>query len=133
MKHDPKLEQEIRFYYRDPNPRIPAWVDGKLGIYEWGNRDRSDTRLPKTGWCRDESLFNKESKWMQYAPRKVEIPAIYGWENNHWFKIDQGIVGVLVLDEDGKQHIYMVTEPASIWYKGVLEKERMPRLIGQLL
>jgi hypothetical protein len=37
------------------HPVLPAIIDGKLRLYDWGNRDEQ-VRLPKTGWMRQESL-----------------------------------------------------------------------------
>lgn len=124
-------EDEAQFHYRHRNPVLPVLRQGRLDIIEWGNRDRTDIRIPKTGWCRHESLF--KGKWDEFAPEPVVIPAIYALDDGGWFKIMQGIEAVLVHDELGSPHVYMVTEPASNWYRAIMLNERMPRLIGQML
>ena len=130
MSRAADLETELRFSYGHSKPLIPAVLDGQLDCYEWGNRDRTDTRLPKTAWCRQESL--QTGKWAKLSPKFVRIPALYGMENGHWFKFEQSLEGILVHDEGGQPHVYMVTEEASDWYRYKLGNKRMPRLVDQL-
>lgn len=131
INHAPDAEDEAQFHYRHRNPVLPVLWQGRLDIIEWGNRDRTDIRVPKTGWCRHESLFN--GKWAEFAPLPVIIPAAYALDDGGWFKITQGIEAVIIHDEMGDPHVYMVTEPASNWYKAIMLNLRMPRLIGQML
>jgi hypothetical protein len=107
-------EREIRFLYRVSPSVIPAWVNGELGIYDWGNLDSKDSCLPKTGWCRRENL--EESRWNWLKPESVTIPAALGTENGRWFQIYEGIRGILVRDSRNRPHVYMLTEDASHYY-----------------
>src|SRR5262245_23412154 len=43
---------------------------------------------------------------------EVVVPATVGLENGVWFKIRQGIRGVLVHDEAGEAVVYLLVEPA---------------------
>ena len=109
-----KAEREIQFLYRASPSVIPAWVNGELGIYDWGNLDGKDSRLPKTGWCRRETL--EKGRWAWLQPESVMIPAALGKENGRWFQIYEGIRGILVRDSRNRPHVYMLTEDASHYY-----------------
>ena len=111
---EPGDSRELRFLYRDPRPELPAWHGNRLGIYPWGNRGRQSS-LPRTGWCRLETL--EEGLWRELGPEPVDIPAALGLERGVWFLIAEGIRGVLVRDERGRPHVYMLTQPASHYYQ----------------
>ena len=102
---------------------------GQLVIYEWGNRSGKSPKLPKTGWCKQESLA--AGKWRWLHPEAVDIPCSFGLEKGIWFQINEGIRGMLVRDEQEKPHVYMLTEPASHYYEVMTRHDRMPVLIGQ--
>jgi hypothetical protein len=123
-------DEEIWFDYADRSQQviIPAIVDGQLDIYEWGDRS-GKAKLPKTGWCKRESL--EEGKWRWLNPQPVDIPAIFGLEKGRWFQISQGIRGVLVRDQTQQPHVYMLTELASHYYDVMTGHNRMPVLIEQ--
>ena len=118
---------ELRFSFRDPLPQLPVEHDGQFCVYEWGNRS-GNTTLPKSGWCRFESL--EAGKWRWLHPEEVIIRANFGLEKGRWFHIDEGIRGLLVNDEAGRPHIYMLTEPASHYYQGMTRHNRMPVFLG---
>jgi hypothetical protein len=122
--------EEIWFDYADRSQRIviPAMVDGELGIYDWGNRS-GKAKLPKTGWCQQESL--EAGKWRWLNPQPVDIPANFGLEKGIWFAIEQGIRGILVRDETQHPHVYMLTQPASHYFEVMTRHDRMPMLIEQ--
>ena len=122
-------EPELHFMYTDPVVELPVLRDGQIEILEWGNRGNKESRLPRTGWCRHESL--EAGKWRWLAPEPVEIPADFGLEKGVWFQIIQGIRGVIVADEKGREHVYMVTNPASHYFATMTKHDRMPSLIGQ--
>jgi len=120
---------ELRFLYRDPRAELPAWRGNRLAIYAWGNRDNPASRLPRTGWCRLESL--EAGRWRHLGPQPVEIPAALGLEKGVWFQITEGIRGILVEDEKGLPHVYMLTQPASHYYQVMTRHDRMPVLLGR--
>ncbi len=122
-------QQDLHFMYTDRIVQLPVIHDGQLEILEWGNRGNKESKLPRTGWCRIESL--EAGKWRWLKPKKVEIPANAGLEKGVWFQIVEGMQGVLVEDELHRPHVYMLTQPASHYYETMTKHERMPILIGQ--
>lgn len=123
-------EPELHFMYTDPGQvLLPVVRDGQLEILEWGNRGNKESRLPRTGWCRNESL--ESGKWRWLSPQRVEIPADFGVEKSVWFQIVQGITGVVVNDEQERPHVYMLTKPASHYFATMTKHDRMPALINQ--
>ncbi|MBN1395066.1 MAG: hypothetical protein JW959_08590 [Pirellulales bacterium] len=119
--------RELRFTFRDPRPELPLWHGNRLVIYPWGNRD-GRVRLPRTGWCRRESL--EAGLWSHLRPEAVDIPAAFGLEKGVWFLIEEGIRGILVRDERGGPHAYMLTQPASHYYRIMTRHPRMPVFLG---
>ena len=126
---EPEATGELRFTFRDPVAELPVWHGNQLEVLAWGNRDDRTSRLPRTGWCRQESL--EEGRWSWLQPEMVEIPAALGLEKGVWFLITEGIRGVLVHDEHGRPHVYMLTQPASHYYQIMTRHNRMPVLLGQ--
>jgi hypothetical protein len=121
--------REVRFFFRDPQPMLPAWVDCRLLILPWGNRVLN-TRLPRTGWCRQEDL--EAGLWRHLQPELVEIPATLGQEKGVWFLIPEGgLRGILVRDERRQPHVYMLTQMASHYYEIMTRSDRMPLFIGR--
>lgn len=124
-------DEELWFDFADRTVSrvlLPVIHDGRLGIYEWGNRG-GKSKLPKTGWAKKESI--EAGKWRWLKPESVEIPCSFGLEKGIWFQINEGIGGMLVRDESDQPHVYMLTEPASHYYEVMTRHDRMPVLIGQ--
>jgi hypothetical protein len=119
---------ELRFSFRDPLPELPIEQNGQFLLHEWGNRS-GEGKLPKTGWCRSESL--EAGKWRWLNPEEVVIRANFGLEKGRWFHIDEGIRAIVVNDETNRPHIYMLTQPASHYYKGMTRHDRMPVFLGE--
>lgn len=122
-------DQEVQFLYRHPKALLPVLHGNQLSVMEWGNRDDKASRLPRTGWCRRESL--EEGRWRWLSPEPVEIPANYGLEKGVWFQVKQGMRGILVHDEAERPHVYMLTEPASHYYQVMTRHDRMPVLVDE--
>jgi hypothetical protein len=124
-------EEEIHFDFADRanDPQLPVIHNGQMLLYEWGNRGGRVPKLPKTGWCRKESL--EAGKWRWLSPEKVVIPAQFGLERGIWFSITEGIQGVSVRDQAGVPHVYMLTTDASTYYKNMTRHDRMPVLVGE--
>jgi hypothetical protein len=108
-------------------PVLPAIIDDKLQLFDWGNRDEA-LKLPKTGWVRAESL--EAGKWNYLRPKEIVIPAFQGVEKKIWFGIDHGIRGFLVRRGD-ERRIYMLTLPPTPEYRALTGHDRMPALIDQ--
>ncbi|MDB4978429.1 MAG: hypothetical protein JWM56_615 [Candidatus Peribacteria bacterium] len=122
--------REVRFLFRSPKALLPVLTDGSLDIYEWGNRDNKESRLPHTGWCRVESLSS--GKWNFLHPEAVVIPAASGVEKGVWFEVPgQGIQAVKVYDEEKQPHVYMLTQPATEKYRTLTRHDREPVFTGK--
>ena len=123
--------EEIVFDFADRvhDPHLPVIHDGRMAVYEWGNRGGRIAKLPKTGWCREESL--KAGKWRWLSPERVVIPAQFGLEKGVWFSITEGIEGIAVQDQQNRPHVYMLTRDASTYYQNMTKHDRMPVLIGE--
>lgn len=122
-------QQELHFMFTDPVVQLPVEYSGQTVIYEWGNRGNKESKLPRTGWCRIESL--EAGKWRWLKPESVVIPADFGLEKGVWFQVLEGMKGVLVRDEVDQPHVYMLTQRASHYYQTMTKHDRMPALIGQ--
>ncbi|OGQ23540.1 MAG: hypothetical protein A3C46_02285 [Deltaproteobacteria bacterium RIFCSPHIGHO2_02_FULL_44_16] len=118
---------EIVFAYWDKRPMLPIRKGKEICFIDWGNRDEK-LSLPKTGWARLESLLAK--KWDKLKPKVVLIPAKRGCEKKVWFDLDKDIKAVLV-QKDGMERVYMITEAATSEYKKLTKHERMPRLLDK--
>ncbi len=123
-----KFEQnsEIIFAYWGKRPMLPIRQGNEIIFLDWGNRDKS-LSLPQTGWARLESLHAK--KWEKLKPKMVFIPAHRGCEKKVWFNLDKDIKAVLI-QKDGMERVYMITEVATPKYKALTGHARMPRLIN---
>jgi hypothetical protein len=54
-----------------------------------------------------------------------------GTQRGRWYRIRQGIRGLLVPDERGLAVVYMLCEPSSHYYKIMTGSDRMPVLIDE--
>jgi hypothetical protein len=127
--HERGGEREVRFLYRDRRPRLPIWREGQLQIVRWGNGWRQSRVLPRTGWTWQATI--EEGYWRGLNPMAVDIPATLGLDRGVWFRIRQGIRGLLVPDEHGAAVVYMICEPASHYYQVLTRSNRMPLLIEE--
>jgi len=122
-------EEEARFLYRHPEPCLPVWRQGQLEVVRWGAR-RGDTKvLPCTGWTWQATV--EAGEWNQWAAEAVDVPATLALENGVWYRVNQGIRGLLVADENGVERVYLICEPASHYYQVMTRSATMPVLIGQ--
>ena len=127
--HDRGGEREARFLYRDRRPRLPVWRDGRLQIVRWGNFRGESRFLPRTGWTWLETI--NTGGWRGLDPIPVDIPVTLGLERGVWFRIRQGIRGLLVLDERSTAVVYMICEPSTHYYQVMTRSNRMPVLIEE--
>ena len=127
--HQRGTAPEIRFLYRDRRPRLPIWRDGRLEIVRWGNSRGQSRVLPRTGWTWLETV--REGGWDDSGAILVEIPATFGLERGVWYRIRQGIRGLLVPDERGLAVCYVICEPSTHYYKIMTRSGRMPVLIDE--
>src|SRR4051812_31628339 len=66
-------EPEYRFYFRDRDPRVPIWRDGRLQVVRWGNGRGQSRSLPRTGWTWLETV--RRGYWRGSGAIPVDIPA----------------------------------------------------------
>jgi hypothetical protein len=118
--------QEIQFRYNDPIPQLPIQraENEPWDLALWGNRDNPISRLPRTGWAREESVL--AGKWQAFQPQPVIIPAQRGCEKGIWFPVSIGMQGLLVEDEHRTPHVYMLTRAATPEYAALTKHDRMP-------
>ena len=50
-----------------------------------------------------------------------------------WFRVREGVRGVLVRDERGQPVVYVLVEPASHYYQVMTRSGWMPALVGELI
>lgn len=123
-------EAEAQFLYRDHDPVLPVWHEGQLLIVRWGNRRRRG-RLPYTGWTWRTTV--EAGGWGPYGAEPVDIPANYGLEKGVWFRIRQGVRGLLVRDDDDTPCVYMICERPTRYYRVMTRSDRMPVLIDEVI
>ena len=122
-------EKEARFLYRDRRPQLPVWRDGRLQIVRWGNNRGQSRFLPRTCWTWMETI--NDGGWQNRDAVPVDIPATLGLERGVWFRVRQGVRGLLVGDERGVAVVYMICEPATHYYQVMTRSPRMPMLIDE--
>ncbi|MEJ7638623.1 MAG: hypothetical protein WKF75_11770 [Singulisphaera sp.] len=122
-------EREVRFLFRERDPRLPVWRDGRLQIVRWGNGRGQSRSLPRTGWTWLETV--QRGGWRDLDPISVDIPATLIVERGIWVAVTQGARGLLVPDERGYAVAYMICEPASHYYRVMTRSHRMPVLIDE--
>lgn len=127
--HERGGEEEIRFLYRDRVPRLPIWRDGRLQIVRWGNGWGQSRVLPRTGWTWLSTI--EQGGWGGLQPVQVDIPAALALEKGVWYRVRQGVRGLLVPDERGMAVVYVICEPASHYYRIMTRSNRMPVLIEE--
>jgi hypothetical protein len=123
-------QREVRFYYRDREPLLPVWFEGRQQIVRWGGRRRGGA-LPPTGWTWRATV--EAGGWAPFAAEAADIPAMFGLDGGVWFSIRQGVRGLVVRDADGEPVAYLLIEPATRYYQVMTRSDRMPVLIGEVI
>ena len=129
--HDRGGETEVRFYWQATPTLLPVWWNGRLHVARWGNKDRSERKLPPTGWTWQATV--ESGRWSALAPEPVVIPATYGLSNGVWFRVKQGLRGLLVRTQAGEPVVYLVCEPSTRYYQIMTRGEWMPVLLGEVI
>jgi hypothetical protein len=124
-------EHELRFYWRAVPALLPVWWEGRLRVVRWGNRDRAERKLPPTGWTWKETV--ESGRWSALESELVDIPAAYGYMGGVWFRVKQGMKGLLVRDRGDNPIVYMICEPATRYYRVMTRAEWMPVLIDEVI
>ena len=123
----PGDRQEIWFYQRQVGSLLPVWKHGELILARWGAQASRD-QLPGGGTCRQEQL--EEGGWGWLRPEPVEIMATFARENGFWYDVPQGIRGVVVHDRHGAPHVYVVTKPATHYFRTMTRSDVEPVFLG---
>jgi hypothetical protein len=128
--HDRGGEGELRFFFADAERVLPVWHNGRLEILRWGNRRGESPGLPCTAWTQLETV--EGNGWGERGFEPVVIPASMGLDKGIWYRIRQGIRGIVLQDENGLLRVYVVCEPASHYYRVMTSgSDWMPALIGE--
>jgi hypothetical protein len=127
--HDRGGEPEVQFLYRQRPTCLPVWYEGQLRILRWGNRRGESRVLPCTGWTWLATV--EAGSWAKWSAEPVEIPATMALEKGIWYKVRQGLRGLLVEDEQGVAAVYIIIEPASHYYEIMTRSRWMPVLIDE--
>ncbi len=123
-------EREVQFLFADAECLLPVWRDGRLEILRWGNRRGESAHLPRTAWTQLDTV--ESGGWSERGVEPVVIPATMGLDKDIWYRVRQGIRGLLVHDEGGLPRVYVVCEPASHYYRIMTRgSEWIPVLIGE--
>lgn len=125
-----QADREIRFLYREWPSLLPVWYGGELRVFAWGRPSRNSP-LPKSPIIAHETLAS--GTWRELEPEPVEIPATFGYDKGIWYRITQGVQGVLVHDHDGTPVVYVVTRDATHYYQVMTRNSRQPLLIGETI
>jgi hypothetical protein len=129
--HDRGGEKEVWFYWHATPTLLPVWWNGRLHVVRWGNKDRAERKLPPTGWTWLETV--ESGRWSELSPEPVVIPATYGLANGVWFRVKQGVRGLLVHDRKGEPVVFMVCEPSTRYYRVMTRADWMPVLVGEVI
>jgi hypothetical protein len=125
------IQDEFRFLWTDRRPCLPVIREGSFFLARWGNTRGRSRFLPRSGWTWLRTI--EEGGWRGSGAVPVDIPATLGLERGRWYRIRQGIRGLLVPDERGFAVVYMICEPSQHYYKVMTGSDRMPVLIDQII
>ena len=124
-------EREVRFDWRNQPALLPVWWEGRLQVMQWGNRDRGEGKLPRTGWTWQTTV--EAGKWVGVEPVPVEVPASYALMNGVWYKVKRGVRGLAVRRRYEQPVVYLLCEPSTRYYRVMTRAEWMPVLIGEVI
>jgi hypothetical protein len=128
--YDRGSEREVQFLFADADRVLPVWRDGRLEILRWGNRRGESARLPYTAWTQLDTV--EGGGWGECRVEPVVIPATMGLDQGIWYRVRQGMRGLVVHDERGCPRIYVICEPASHYYQVMTRGSRwMPALVNE--
>jgi hypothetical protein len=126
--HDREGRAEYQFHWWQVPTVLPVRWDGRLEILSWGSRYRRGP-LPYGGWVSAGHVAAGELGRVEEAV----IPAVLGFCKGTWFLINEGVRGVVVMTRGGPV-VYMLTEPASNYYRNMTEQSpTMPVLVNQVI
>lgn len=127
--HERGGEPEVRFLFEDREPLLPVWHESQLLIVPWGNARGQSRFLPRGGWVWREEL--ESGVWRNTDAARVVIPATLGLEKGVWFRIRQGVHGLIARDEKKLFHAYMLCDESTHYYRVMTRSDRMPLLVEE--
>ena len=127
--HDRGGEREVQFLFREAERLLPVWHEGQLRLLRWGNRRGESRYLPCTGWTWQATV--ESGGWADRDAAAVVVPATMGLDRGVWYRIRQGVRGLLVADEQGVERVYVICEPASHYYQVMTRGLWMPVLVDE--
>lgn len=129
--HDRGGGKEVRFYWRAVPALLPVWWNGRMQVVRWGNRDRGERKLPPTGWTWKETV--EAGRWAALEPEPVDVPAAYALMNGVWYRVKQGVRGLLVRTRAEEPVVYLTCEPSTRYYRVMTRADWMPVLIDEVI
>jgi hypothetical protein len=108
-----EAEPEIHFLDRQRPRLLPAWVEGRLLILPWGQREL---------WCPIETLA--AGRWQHREPLEVLIPCSFAFDHGVWYLVREGLRGILVT-EGNRRIVYPLTQPATHYHEVMTRSSRM--------
>jgi hypothetical protein len=124
-------DEEVRFWLRDRWPCLAVLHAGQFRLTRWGNRHARRSSLPRAGVVWKDDLGH--APWSDLETHRVVILANAGYDGGVWYRIRQGIEGLLVYDEKDKPITYMLVEPSSHYFRTMTRCEGMPVMIGEVI
>ncbi|WP_020469148.1 hypothetical protein [Zavarzinella formosa] len=124
---------EVRFAFTDPVPLLPVMIGGVLKLVQWGSRSRQGP-LPTTGWTWRTSVESGAWAGLGCETEPVLILATYGCEKNTWFRIREGIHGLLVTPPSGPPCAYMICDHPTRYFRVLtVGADRTPWLVNEVI
>lgn len=124
-------EDEVRFWYYEKERVLPVIQGGQLRLASWGAPIyMKGSTLPKTGWVWKERLT--EGSWIKLETQEVVIPANAGCDNGIWYRVREGMQGLLV-ETPSATIVYMIVDKATHYFQTMTRSSRMPVLLGEVI
>jgi hypothetical protein len=73
----------------------------------------------------------EQGGWGDREAERVIIPATMGVDGGIWYRIRDGVQGLLVRDERDAPVVFVLVEPASHYYQIMTRSVWMPVLVGR--
>jgi hypothetical protein len=129
--HDRGGELEVRFLLGAGERVLPVWWEGQVHLVRWGNRRGQSRALPCTAWTWRATL--EAGGWRELCPEPVVIPATLGLDRGVWYRVREGVHGVLVWDEEDRPAVYVLVEPSTHYYGVMTRSVWMPVLVNEVI
>ena len=122
-------EPEVQFRWRHQPALLPVWLDGRVQVVRWGNRDRRG-KLPPSGWTWAESVG--AGRWAGLRPEPVVVPAAYCLVGGTWYRVREGVQALVVRDPAGPT-AFVIVERASRYFGVMTRSAWAPALVGEVI